>query len=171
MEGDGVSLLNLLKGGRFIVDYASDRKGGLHTSAEHHHRPVTGQHGRCNQKDIGKKDDGTVIGVSDAKKLMEDIPNKIQNKLGIVADVNLLAENGLEYIEMFQNVHSSASVLWCNRFILKIYVILCINLDIGQLSDIEILPGIGHCILCGLDKLRGNGQCVVGVPVALSIAV
>jgi ATP-dependent DNA helicase RecG len=49
---------------------------------------------------IGKKDDGTVIGVSDAKKLMEDIPNKIQNKLGIVADVNLLEENGLEYIEI-----------------------------------------------------------------------
>jgi ATP-dependent DNA helicase RecG len=49
---------------------------------------------------IGKKDDGTVIGASDAKKLMEDIPNKIQNKLGIVADVNLLSENGLEYIEI-----------------------------------------------------------------------
>ncbi len=49
---------------------------------------------------IGKKDDGTVIGVSDAKKLMEDIPNKIQNKLGIVADVNLLSENGLKYIEI-----------------------------------------------------------------------
>lgn len=46
---------------------------------------------------IGKKDDGTVIGISDAKKLMEDIPNKIQNKLGIVADVNLLIENGVEY--------------------------------------------------------------------------
>lgn len=49
---------------------------------------------------IGKKDDGTVIGVSNAKKLMEDIPNKIQNKLGIVADVNLLFENGLKYIEI-----------------------------------------------------------------------
>ena len=49
---------------------------------------------------IGKKDDGTVIGVSDAKKLMEDIPNKIQNKLGIIADVNLLTENGVEYIEI-----------------------------------------------------------------------
>lgn len=48
---------------------------------------------------IGKKDDGTVIGVRDARKLMEDIPNKIQNKLGIVADVNLLTENGIEYIE------------------------------------------------------------------------
>ena len=49
---------------------------------------------------IGKKDDGTVIGARNAKKLMEDIPNKIQNKLGIVADVNLLKENGLEYIEI-----------------------------------------------------------------------
>lgn len=49
---------------------------------------------------IGKRDDGTVIGVSNAKKLMEDIPNKIQNTLGIVADVNLLTENGLDYIEI-----------------------------------------------------------------------
>ena len=49
---------------------------------------------------IGKKDDGTVSGVRDARKLMENIPNKIQNKLGIVADVNLLTENGVEYIEI-----------------------------------------------------------------------
>ena len=32
---------------------------------------------------IGKNDEGTVVGVKDAKKLLEDIPNKIQNKLGI----------------------------------------------------------------------------------------
>ncbi len=31
---------------------------------------------------------------------MKDIPNKIQNKLDIVADVNLLTENGLDYIEI-----------------------------------------------------------------------
>lgn len=52
---------------------------------------------------IGKRDDGTVIGVKNFKKLLEDIPNKIQNKLGIVADVNLLTENGLEYIEIVVN--------------------------------------------------------------------
>lgn len=52
---------------------------------------------------IGKRDDGTIIGVSNSKKLLEDIPNKIQNKLGIVADVNLLTENGLEYIEIVVN--------------------------------------------------------------------
>ena len=39
---------------------------------------------------IGKDDKGKIIGVSDAKRLMEDIPNKITNVLGIVVDVNLL---------------------------------------------------------------------------------
>lgn len=52
---------------------------------------------------IGTKDDGTVVGLKDSKKLLEDIPNKIQNKLGIVADVNLLTEHGLEYIEIVVN--------------------------------------------------------------------
>ena len=52
---------------------------------------------------IGTKDDGTIIGVKNSKRLLEDIPNKIQNKLGIVADVNLLSEKGLEYIEIVVN--------------------------------------------------------------------
>ena len=39
---------------------------------------------------IGKDDKGKIIGVPDAKRLMEDIPNKITNVLGIVVDVNLL---------------------------------------------------------------------------------
>ena len=41
-----------------------------------------------------------VIGVRNPKKLLEDIPNKIQNKLGIMADVNLLTKGGLDYIEI-----------------------------------------------------------------------
>ena len=39
---------------------------------------------------IGIDDNGQVVGVEDAKKLMEDIPNKIVNFLGIVADVNTM---------------------------------------------------------------------------------
>ncbi len=31
---------------------------------------------------------------------MEDIPNKVRDILGIMADVNLLAKNGKEYIEI-----------------------------------------------------------------------
>lgn len=49
---------------------------------------------------IGTNDDGIVVGVSDSRKLLEDIPNKIQTTLGIVADVNLLSENGKDYIEI-----------------------------------------------------------------------
>ncbi|MDY4516810.1 MAG: ATP-binding protein [Lachnospiraceae bacterium] len=49
---------------------------------------------------IGTNDDGTVVGIKNSKKLMEDIPNKIQTTMGIIADVNLLSENNKEYIEI-----------------------------------------------------------------------
>ena len=47
---------------------------------------------------IGVNDDTEVVGLPDAKKLMEDIPNKIVNYLGIVEDVNLLIKDDKEYI-------------------------------------------------------------------------
>ena len=49
---------------------------------------------------IGVNDNGEVIGVKDAKKLMEDIPNKIGNFLNIIADENLLVEDKKEFIEV-----------------------------------------------------------------------
>ncbi len=49
---------------------------------------------------IGKEDAGMVVGVENYKKLMEDIPNKIKNSMGITADVNLLEEDGKYYIEI-----------------------------------------------------------------------
>ena len=50
---------------------------------------------------IGINDKQQVIGLPDSKRLLEDIPNKIVNYLGIVADVNLLqSEEGKEYIEI-----------------------------------------------------------------------
>lgn len=49
---------------------------------------------------IGIDDDGNVVGTKNTKKLMEDIPNKIQSGLGVVADVNKLSKDGLEYIEI-----------------------------------------------------------------------
>ena len=38
---------------------------------------------------IGKDDNGNVVGVTDAKRLLEEIPNKVRDVLGILADVNL----------------------------------------------------------------------------------
>ena len=49
---------------------------------------------------IGIDDNGNVVGVKDSKKLLEDIPNKIQQSMGIVADVNLMTKDGKEYIEI-----------------------------------------------------------------------
>ena len=49
---------------------------------------------------IGKDDAGRVVGVANSKKLLEDIPNKIRDVLGIVADVHLAEEQGEELIEI-----------------------------------------------------------------------
>ena len=48
---------------------------------------------------IGIDDDGKVCGIENAKRLMEDIPNKIVTTMGIVVDVNLYEQEELEYIE------------------------------------------------------------------------
>ena len=55
---------------------------------------------------IGTDDRGTVIGVTDCKKLLEDIPNKVRDILGIIVDVNLLIQDGKEYIEICVNPSS-----------------------------------------------------------------
>lgn len=49
---------------------------------------------------IGKNDAGKVTGVKDAKRLMEDIPNKVKNILGILVDVNLKRYKKVEFIEI-----------------------------------------------------------------------
>lgn len=55
---------------------------------------------------IGKEDSGKVTGVEGYKKLMEDIPNKIRNHMGISADVNLLQEDDKYYIEIVVQPYS-----------------------------------------------------------------
>ncbi len=51
---------------------------------------------------IGIKDDGSVCGIpeKDSKKLMEDIPNKIRDALGIIAEVNLVQKNNKNILEI-----------------------------------------------------------------------
>ena len=45
---------------------------------------------------IGKDNDGATVGLDDYQSLMDEIPNKIKNNLGITAEVNLLQE-GCKY--------------------------------------------------------------------------
>lgn len=49
---------------------------------------------------IGKDDNGNVVGVKNAKKMLEELPNKITTVLGIVADVNLHQTPQGDYIEI-----------------------------------------------------------------------
>lgn len=55
---------------------------------------------------IGKDDNGNVVGVAESKKLMDDIPNKIRNSMGITVEVNLHEENGNHFIEIITPPYS-----------------------------------------------------------------
>ena len=55
---------------------------------------------------IGVDDDGNVVGVADAEKLLEDIPRVIRTELGIDVDVNKYTENGNDYLEIVVPVSS-----------------------------------------------------------------
>ena len=52
-------------------------------------------------------DNGNVIGINNARDLLERIPNKIKDIMGIIADVNLLHEGELEYIEIIVEKYPS----------------------------------------------------------------
>jgi ATP-dependent DNA helicase RecG len=49
---------------------------------------------------IGRNDRGEVVGAGDARRLLEELPNKVRDLLGIMVDVNLRAEAGREYVEV-----------------------------------------------------------------------
>ena len=49
---------------------------------------------------IGKDDEGKSVGVAHAKKLLEEIPNKARDILGIIPEVNLLRQDDCDIIEI-----------------------------------------------------------------------
>ncbi len=49
---------------------------------------------------IGKDDTGKTIGLPNAKKLLEDLPNKIRDQLGLMPSINLLEEDGKACLEI-----------------------------------------------------------------------
>jgi len=56
---------------------------------------ANGQGGRL---EIGRNNDGLVVGLPNFKKLLDDLPNKIKSTMGILPAVNLCYEDGNEYI-------------------------------------------------------------------------
>ncbi|MBI2364287.1 MAG: transcriptional regulator, partial [Deltaproteobacteria bacterium] len=55
---------------------------------------------------IGRNNKGVVVGVPNAARLLEEIPNKVRDILGIVVDVNLRKERGKEWLEIVVEPHS-----------------------------------------------------------------
>src|SRR5690554_541878 len=55
---------------------------------------------------IGKDDNGGVSGIDDYKRLMDDIPNKVRNAMGITVEVNLHEESGKYFIEIVTHPYS-----------------------------------------------------------------
>lgn len=49
---------------------------------------------------IGKNDNGETVGLSNSHKLLEDLPNKIRDAMGIIVPVNLHTDGETEYIEI-----------------------------------------------------------------------
>ena len=57
---------------------------------------------------IGVDNNGNVTHLADYAKLMEDIPSKIRNSIGIICDVQLEDEQGKKYISIKVNPYSGA---------------------------------------------------------------
>ncbi len=49
---------------------------------------------------IGRNNQGEVVGLENSGRLLEDIPNKVRDVLGILVDVNARTEGELEYLEI-----------------------------------------------------------------------
>jgi len=48
--------------------------------------------------ELGRNDNGEIVGIADKAKLLEDLPNKIKNAMAIVADIVVHETKGKEYI-------------------------------------------------------------------------
>jgi len=67
---------------------------------------------------IGINDEGSIIGVKNSKKLLEDIPNKTTQLLGIIIDIDLQLKNNKEIIEIIVS-QSSIPVSFNSRYYIR----------------------------------------------------
>jgi ATP-dependent DNA helicase RecG len=54
---------------------------------------------------IGIDDKGNIKGISEAKKLAEDLPNKVKDILGVLVDVNILKDEGKDYLKIITDAY------------------------------------------------------------------
>lgn len=49
---------------------------------------------------VGVNDEGNPVGLANSRKLLEDLPNKIRNAMGIIVNINLRQQDDKDYIEI-----------------------------------------------------------------------
>ena len=74
---------------------------------------------------IGLDDKGQSVGLKNVKKLLEDIPNKIRNRLGIIPFVELEKKNEHEIIKV--TIHPSSVPISHNGNFISELGVLCRN--------------------------------------------
>lgn len=79
---------------------------------------------------IGVNDDGYVVGVEDAKKMLEGLPNKINDKLGIIASIKIHTAQGAENVRYGNEVPESVSGKMMNLY-------ACGKLHTGMLDSMD----------------------------------
>lgn len=67
---------------------------------------------------IGVDDNGNLIGIKDSKKLLEDLPNKCRNILGIIPSVQLKREKDKDII-VIEVEHSYAPISYHGKFYVR----------------------------------------------------
>lgn len=65
---------------------------------------------------IGVNDDGYVVGLEDSKRMLESLPNKINNKLGIIASINIHTANGDTNVRYGNSVPEDISSQLINQY-------------------------------------------------------
>ena len=65
---------------------------------------------------IGVNDDGYVVGIEDSKRMLEGLPNKINDKLGIIASINIHKAYGTENLRYGDSVPEDISSKLINKY-------------------------------------------------------
>ena len=62
---------------------------------------------------IGRNDEGNAVGLPQARKLLEDLPNKVRELLGVVVQVNLRTEGGHAVLELVTTAYPTPISYLC----------------------------------------------------------
>lgn len=88
---------------------------------------------------IGVNDDGYVVGIEDPKQMLESLPNKINDKLGVVAGIQIHSVYGAENIRYGDSVPKSIADKPVNQYAVGTVSIDMLSVDDKRYKSVERL--------------------------------